>query len=52
MLFMQVNKVIKKNQPTKEPDVIFELRRLKSILSITQKQSTPLSLEVIRDLQA
>jgi len=38
--------------PTKEPDVILGLKRLKHNLGIAHKQTAPLTLEVMRKLQA
>jgi len=43
---------LKQPNPTKEPDVILGLKRLKRNLGIAQKQATPLTLEVMRKLQA
>ena len=42
----------KQPNPTKEPDVILGLRRIKRNLGIAQKQATPLTLELMRKLQA
>ncbi|XDZ65408.1 tyrosine-type recombinase/integrase [Alphaproteobacteria bacterium LSUCC0684] len=44
--------LLKQPNPTKEPDVILGLKRLKRNLGIAQKQATPLTLEVMRKLQA
>jgi len=43
--------LLKQPNPTKEPDVILGLKRLKRNLGIAQKQATPLTLEVMRKLQ-
>ena len=44
--------LLKQPNPTKEPDVTLGLKRLKRNLGIAQKQATPLTLEVMRKLQA
>jgi len=44
--------LLKQPNPTKEPDVVLGLKRLKRNLGIAQKQATPLTLEVMRKLQA
>jgi integrase len=44
--------LLKQPNPTKEPDVILGLKRLKRNLGIAQKQATPLTLDVMRKLQA
>ena len=44
--------LLKQPNPTKEPDVILGLKRLKRNLGIAQKQATPLTLEAMRKLQA
>jgi len=43
---------LKQPNPTKEPDVILGLKRLKRNLGIAQKQATPLTLGIMRKLQA
>ena len=43
--------LLKQPNPTKEPDVILGLKRLKRNLGIAQKQATPLTLDVMRKLQ-
>jgi len=43
--------LLKQANPTKEPDVILGLKRLKRNLGIAQKQATPLTIEVMRKLQ-
>lgn len=44
--------LLKQTNPTKEPVVILGLKRLKRNLGMAQKQTTPLTLEVMRKLQA
>ncbi|XDZ67111.1 tyrosine-type recombinase/integrase [Alphaproteobacteria bacterium LSUCC0226] len=44
--------LLKQPNPSKEPDVILGFKRLKRNLGIAQKQTTPLTLEVMRKLQA
>ena len=44
--------LLKQTNPTKEPVVILGLKQFKRNLGIAQKQATPLTLEVIRKLQA
>jgi len=44
--------LLKQPNPTKEPDVVLGLKRLKRNLGIAQKQATPLTLEVMRKRQA